>query len=169
MSIPFDEDPLGECLYVDFIQPQMTSNTTWGNKPSFGMSLSAEGADGDVWKAFDGDAETAWEGQCPANARITLRAELEHPILMSTIHIRVRSSNTAQFYVYGVDVDGGFALLKPLVLQPALRDFVVKVPESLKNNKYKGLRMAFMTLSTVTFTVYECAIEGAFDPADIHS
>ena len=148
----------------------MTSNTTWGNKPSFGMTLSVEGAGGDVWKAFDGDAETAWEGQCPANARITLRAGLEHPVLISAIHIQLRS-NRAQFLIGGVAVGSGTTVtsIKTLALQAALNNVVVKVPEKYKNVKWKGLVLLFIPLSAGPFAFYECAIEGVFDPADLHS
>ena len=46
MSIPSDFDPLawGERRYI---QPIMTSLTTWSNEPSFGMRL--EDIDGDVY------------------------------------------------------------------------------------------------------------------------
>lgn len=62
MSIPDDFNILGESIDEEkYIQPIMTSPTTWSNTPSFGMAFSptAYGKNGGrVLSMFDGNADT---------------------------------------------------------------------------------------------------------------
>ena len=114
MKIPSDCDPLawGERRYV---QPVMTSATTWSNEPSFGMTLSSTSAIGPPYRApysaFDGKgsygANYGWGHYGDGEYTYHALMEFEHPLkILGVVYGTFNQAYRRYSDFYGVEDDG---------------------------------------------------------------
>lgn len=112
MSIPTSFDPLawGERRYI---QPIMTSATTWSNEPSFGMSLTGTGWRSAPYTAFDGSDGSAWGGYCDEGGTGYWSCmTFEYPLKIVGVQFFNGFNTSPRYYdFYGIEDDDTEVLL----------------------------------------------------------
>lgn len=124
MSIRTSFNPLGTLgAELPYVQPVMTSATTWSNEPSFGIAFSGyELAPGAPWCAMIGPVTvgnnqvpedyTFWRGNPFSGEVARMTASFERPLRFDGIAYQVsRYASTFIVSVYGVKSDGSEELL----------------------------------------------------------
>lgn len=116
MSIPDDMSFLGVNPEIPYIQPVMTSPTTWSNQPSFGLTVEGRGRFGaDPWRMFNPQysGTQGWSNYGDTPDLITpCVMSFEHPVLIESIMFGNGYNASPRYYnFYAVDEQGNEELL----------------------------------------------------------
>ena len=167
MGIPYRFDPLGTLgagNELPFVQPVMTSATTWSNEPSFGCAVTGYTTWNPAWFSMDGDAETYTifgNGLNAYDASHGIVIALEKPLLLKKITVLCTIETTNEVYLFGGDADNEELLYFGSAGPREKHEFVIALS---RNTRYSRYRLFFAHATTPWTWVYELNLDATYMP-----
>ena len=152
MSIPNTFDPFGsQVIEVPFIQPIMTSRTTWSNHPSFGCIIEGN-IDGrtNAWASMDGDDTSYtwhWNESSPFDPMRGVIYKFERDLNVSELRLLCTFERQNEVYVFCGEQDNERLLVQLTRQAKSKDDFLIPLNDA-KSNRFR----VYFNNPTISYT-----------------